>query len=108
MRFGVIAACVTLLAAGCSEVQPQAEQGALMIECALGPGSEFVEACAVEKAELVLVIRHQDGSFRRLDAETFAALDGADAAEVTQSTEMVEVAVSGDRYRWKTGAFAAQ
>jgi hypothetical protein len=105
----ILAALVGVLAlTACTKVQPQAEEGAVAIECALGPGSEFLEACEVERSGEVLVIRNPDGSFRRFDASSFGALDGADMAQVDASEGLIEVTVAQDRYRWPAGTFGSE
>lgn len=58
----------------------------------------------VERAGEVLVIRHPDGSFRRLNAEDLRAADGSDAGQILVAGETVEISVAGDRYRWRAGA----
>jgi hypothetical protein len=79
-----------------------------LIECALAGGGEFVRNCAVEQVrsggELVLVVRHPDGGFRRFDVLTdgkgLAAADGAQTAQVTLREGGIEVTVGDDRYRF--------
>jgi hypothetical protein len=89
----------------CSDVQEQADEGAVTIDCAVGPGAEMGADCMVERAGDTLVIRHPDGGFRRLNVTDLRAADGSDPAEVASNGTMVEVRVAGDRYRWQDGAF---
>ncbi|WP_095010952.1 hypothetical protein [Tsuneonella mangrovi] len=102
---------VALLAA-CNrgDPQPQAEPGAKRIECALGPGSTFSPACLVEKTEgeqgPEFVVRHPDGSFRRLriapDRSGMMAISGAADAvnELVGNPKVLQVTVGDDRYRF--------
>ncbi len=105
----------TLLALpACSqaEVQPQAEEGATAIECAIGPGSQFGPDCLVERASdgdaQLLVVRHPDGGLRRFellpDGAGLAAYDGADEAVQSLDGDILEVTVAGDRYRFPARA----
>ncbi len=87
-------------------MQEQAVAGAIRIDCAVGPGAELGADCMVERACEVLVIRHPDGSFRRLNAADLSAADGSDGAQIVAGGETVEVQVAGDRYRWPRGTFA--
>ena len=107
-----LGALVGLLgAAGCSPDvnQPQAEEGADKIECALGDGSEFGPDCLVERSEIegktVLTVRHPDGGFRRFeqlkDGSGIAEMDGADTATRTLDGDILLVSVGADRYRFK-------
>lgn len=102
---------MTLVASACSqgeEVQAQAEAGADMIECAIGPGSDFGPDCLVERTTdgdaQVLVVRHANGGFRRFeqlpDGAGLAAFDGADPVAQTLDGETLVVEVGGDRYRF--------
>lgn len=76
----------------------------MTIDCAVGPGAEMGADCLVERAGDVLVIRHPDGGFRRLNVIDLRAADGSDPAQVASDGTMVEVRVEGDRYRWQDGA----
>lgn len=97
-----------LVACGQREVQAQAERGAETIECAIGPGSEYGPDCLVERVRegdsRILVVRHPDGGFRRLellpDGGGVTAFDGADRVEQSFQGNMLAVAVGGDRYRF--------
>jgi hypothetical protein len=88
----------------CTDVQEQAVEGAVTIDCAVGPGAEMGADCMVERAGDTLVIRHPDGSFRRLNAADLGAADGSDPGQIVEDGETVEVRIAGDRYRWPTGA----
>ena len=78
----------------------------MRIECAVGPGAEMGADCMVERAGEVLVIRHPDGSFRRLRTADLGTADGSDGGEIVEDGETIEVRVAGDRYRWPHEAFA--
>ena len=88
--------------------QPQAEEGADMIECALGEGSEFGPDCLVERAEVEgerqLIVRHPDGGFRRFaqleDGRGLVELDGADEMERELQGDTLVISVGSDRYRF--------
>lgn len=105
------AAIGALLLAGCSQQQAPAEEEVApdddsAISCAIGTASEFTRNCvidrSVEDGVLFLVIRHEDGSFRRLRVETdgsgVSSADGADQAEITVFDGEIEVSLGGDRY----------
>ena len=100
----LIGASLALLSACTSEpVQEQASEGAPIVECAIGPGSDYDPSCLAEIEGQVLIIRHPDGSFRRFDLETFESADGADDARVERQDGEVSIEVAGDRYRFDTG-----
>jgi hypothetical protein len=106
-----IALSLVFALAGCGgqDGQPQAMEGALRIDCALGEGSNFGPDCLVERVSgeqgREFVIRHPDGKFRRLRiAENRAgmvAIDGADEAlnEHVGQPPVLQVTVGADRYR---------
>jgi hypothetical protein len=96
-----------LLLAACtpaSDAAPEATQE--RIACALGGAAEFSENCelertAVEGAE-VLVVRHPDGGFRRLevskDGQNLLAADGADVTQSARKGDRWEVVLGEHRY----------
>ncbi|MCH2487229.1 MAG: hypothetical protein MK010_05750 [Erythrobacter sp.] len=98
-----------MLLSACSggPVQEQAEAGAIPVECAIGPGSELAPDCLVETDGDKLVIRHPDGSFRRLvrSEDRLVTADGAGEPVMSNNGESVEFTVDGDRYRWQAGKF---
>ena len=110
MRWWPGLALLALVACSQGEAQPQANDGALRIECAQGEGSTFGPDCLVEKVVgeegPEFVVRHQNGAFRRFriaqDRHGMIAVDGADEAVSTVSGEppVMEVAVGPDRYRF--------
>lgn len=75
------------------------------MDCAVAPGSELASDCLVELDGDTLVIRHPDGSFRRLvrDGDGFASADGAAEPIVVDAGDGVEFTVDGARYRWQKG-----
>lgn len=103
---------LALLVAACHRggEQPQAEPGARRIDCALGEGSRFGPDCLVEKVAgeqgPEFVVRHPDGSFRRLriapDRSGMIAISGADEAvnELVGDPKVLQVTVGADRYRF--------
>ena len=80
------------------------------IWCAAGGSSEFKQDCTVERSSengrAVVVIRHDDGKFRRLlaseDGQTLLAADGADQSQSARKAapegERWEVILGDDRY----------
>lgn len=111
-RFCALPALLTGLGiAACSPAvdQPQAEEGADRIACALGEGSEFGMDCLVERSSLdgktLLTVRHPDGGFRRFeqlaDGTGIEELDGADVATRSLDGDVLLVSVGEDRYRFK-------
>ncbi len=88
--------------------QPQAEEGAQMVECALGVGSQFGPDCLVEREDVggqkQLIVRHPDGGFRRFaqldDGRGLIELDGADQMTRMLDGDVLEISVGADRYRF--------
>ncbi len=79
-----------------------------MIECAVSGSQSFTRTCTVERefanGELVLLIRHADGGFRRFrvltDGRGVVAADGAEPALMQAlGPKSIEVQVGADRYR---------
>jgi hypothetical protein len=76
------------------------------IACAVGGAVEFTEDCVLERTSVegaqMLVIRHPDGGFRRLEVSKDGQnLNAADGAEVTQSAlkqDRWEVILGDNRY----------
>ncbi len=96
----ILAAC-TLREEGEAPVDPDR-----MLSCAVDGASSFARRCsyALEEdgAGKFLVIRHEDGGFRRLrieiDGSGVSAADGADLARITLFDNEIEVEVGADRY----------
>jgi len=108
MRFFALSLVLTGLSACGGAAQPLANADAEELVCAIGPGSEFRPDCRAERVafegEEQIVVRHPDGSFRRLailpDGAGVEAADGADVAVQEFSEGTLEVTVAGDRYRF--------
>lgn len=101
-----LAAAVAFAALGGCSALGGAEESGEAISCALGGAQEFSTDCrlervAVEGAE-VLVVRHSDGSFRRLevsaDAQSLNAADGAALSQSARKGETWEVILDENRY----------
>ena len=75
------------------------------VDCALDGAADFAPLCGVEREIVpggtILVIRHPDGGFRRLEIEgdLVRTADGAETVTVIPSADATEVAVGNDRYR---------
>ncbi len=74
------------------------------IECAISGATDFTRACAVERSEgTMLVLRHADGGFRRIDLSadgTITATDGSDEPEgKVMPDSRYELTIGSDRYR---------
>ena len=78
------------------------------IECAAPGSTEFAPVCTIERAEspdgAVLILRHPDGGFHRLqmtrDGRGVIAADGAEPAKVTLlAADRIQVELGGARYR---------
>ncbi len=104
MRF---AALLILTLSACSpggEDAPEAPQE--RIACAVGGAAEFTEDCALERSTLegaqVLIVRHPDGGFRRLevsqDGQTLLAADGAEVTQSARKGDRWEVILGEHRY----------
>jgi hypothetical protein len=95
---------VTLAACGPESGAPNGEA----IDCAIGPGSEYSEACTLEIARSdtgseMLVIHQPGGGFRRFEREGAGLLPLAGAEPLIVLSEpangIIEIAVAQDRYR---------
>ncbi len=89
--------------AGCASNTPQAAgEPADRIDCALGT-ADFARTCAIERQPAVLILRHPDGGFRRLDVAPDRTLTAADGAGEVVGKPLpdgrLEIALGGDRYR---------
>lgn len=93
------------LLAACSQSAPDADDGE-PIYCALGGASAFTDTCRLERTTIdarpLLVVRHPDGGFRRLqvspDGQHLDAVDGADTAQSALKEGRYEVILGGDKY----------
>lgn len=97
-----------MLLAACSEAfAPSAEQPKdEPVFCALGGSLEFKDQCRAERTTVegaqVIVVRHPDGAFRRLevskDGQNLLAADGADQSQSALKDDRFEVILGPDRY----------
>ncbi len=100
-------ACGFLLLAACTggeggEPLPEGEP----VFCALAGSQQFVDQCRVERSTVdgakVIVVRHPDGGFRRLevsqDGQNLLAADGADQSQSALKGDRYEVILGDDRY----------
>jgi myo-inositol-hexaphosphate 3-phosphohydrolase len=94
--------------AACSASSPEPQEFAEedRIDCALDGQLEFARECAVERSradgDLILVVHHPGGGFRRFqivdDGRGVIAADGADDAQVTVVPAGIRVVVADDSY----------
>ena len=113
MFLRIFSAALTLIAAGCAS-EPVTENvtekvaAGNRIECAIGEGAELVGRCTLERSDSnVLVLRHEDGGFRKLTLGADGTIDTADGADGLALTPMsdgrTEVVIGTDRYRLPAG-----
>ena len=84
------------------------------VPCALRGATRYAQECLVESnsenGTTILIIRHPDGGFRRLEevdgGKSFRAADGADTAVVTVDKDKLAVAVEEDHYLFPLPASA--
>lgn len=109
MQISNAVAC-TLMVVACSggETQPQADDGAKRIACAIGEGSDFSDNCLVERDKnedgKFLTVRHPDGGFQRFeqvaDGRGLVSADGMEDAALQLVDGMLQVDVGQNRYRF--------
>lgn len=109
---GIVAgAALALLLGACSADKAPAggaAEGGEKIACALGADAKFEPVCGLERAdrgdERLYVVHHPDGGFRSFtvlaNGAGLAAADGAEQATQAIVGDLLEVTVSGDRYRF--------
>lgn len=96
-----LVALAALAACGAESAAPEGET----IACAIGTGTDFAEACTLERraGSAEIVIHHPDGGFRRLNYDpatgTIAPLDGAEQLVLEQGEGVLQFAIGADRYR---------
>lgn len=74
--------------------------------CALAGSQQFTDQCRVERSTVdaakIIVVRHPDGGFRRLevsaDGQNLLAADGADQSQSALKGDRYEVILGDDRY----------
>ena len=109
-RFLLPAIAGAALLSGCSETQPVADEGAPTVRCALDGAADWSDDCRLETRRVgganVLVIRHPDGSFRRLvEGETeLRPADGMETATSERHDGRVIVTIGDDRYDLQDGS----
>ena len=94
-----------LLLANCSGPAPE-ELAGEVIACGLGGATQLAQQCRLERAVVegvqTFVVRHPDGSFRRLvvsnDGQNLDAADGADASQSALKGDRFEVILGDSRY----------
>ncbi|MFM5923308.1 MAG: hypothetical protein ACKOPG_03870 [Novosphingobium sp.] len=95
--------CLSACSQGGAE---QAEAKGEPVFCALGGSQDFKDQCRIERAVVdgaqVIVVRHPDGAFRRLevskDGKNLLAADGADQSQSALKGDRYEVILGPDRY----------
>lgn len=113
MSLRIFSAALILLLAGCARETAadnarESVAAADRIECAIGEDAAFANSCALERAEgNVMVLRHEDGGFRKLTLDADGTIDTADGADGIALTPMpdgrTEVAIGPDKYRLPAG-----
>ena len=106
----ISSATLVLLLAACSPQATATADEDNRVDCALAGAATFARVCVAEwgprwnGGSNEVVVRHPDGSFRRLiaydDGRGFVAADGADKAEVSTQDQATVVAIDNDRYRF--------
>jgi hypothetical protein len=105
LRIFSLGLCATLTACGAApddKVATVAPDD--RIECATGGAVDFSKNCAIEKSGgTLIVLRHSDGGFRRVDIAddgTITAADGSDAPAGKMLPDgRFELTLGNDHYR---------
>ncbi|MBS0480699.1 MAG: hypothetical protein JSR96_00820 [Proteobacteria bacterium] len=95
-----------LALAGCSQSQADPQDDGEPVYCSFAGQNDFKPDCRLERTVIdgaqVLVVRHPDGAFRRLqiskDGGHLEAADGADHSQSALKGDRYEVIIGGDRY----------
>lgn len=107
MRTSSATLALLLTACGASESPVASAEPQDRIECAIGGAASFTNACAIERGQATLVLRHVDGGFRRLDVADDRTLTVADGSETVVGTPLadgrLQIAIGIDRYRLPAG-----
>jgi hypothetical protein len=74
------------------------------IECAIAGATDFTKVCAVERGDgNVLVLRHSNGGFRRIDLANDGTISAADGSDEPGGKALpdgrFELSLGTDRYR---------
>ncbi len=109
------AAIVALSLAACSVAETPEPEGDT-VECAIGEGASFANACTLEWIDederQEFLIHHPEGGFRRFsvneDASGVTAVDGAETATMLEAAPQGQwqFSVSGDQYRMPVPALS--
>jgi hypothetical protein len=107
MFLRIFSLCFALAMAACSPAPEDKVATAApddRLECALARATEFARDCAVERGEgTMLVLRHADGGFRRIELAadgTISAADGSDEPDGKMLPDgRFELTLGNDRYR---------
>lgn len=102
--FGLVP--VALLAACSQDIAPPAEVHDEPVFCALAGSQKFTDQCRAERTTVdgaqVIVVRHPDGAFRRLEVskngQNLLAADGADQSQSALKGDRFEVILGPDKY----------
>lgn len=78
------------------------------IECAIGDGGAMANSCMLERVDgNLLVLRHEDGGFRKLTLDADGTIDTADGADGLELTPLpdgrTDIVIGTDRYRLPAG-----
>ncbi len=100
MRIPVL--CLALI--GCAQADTAAPGE--LVQCALGGSQLFKSECRIERAAVdgdqVIVVRHPDGAFHRLqvsdDGQKLVSADGFEQAQSALKGDRFEVILGQDRY----------
>lgn len=109
LKAGFIAG-ITMVAACSSEAPPAPEPEGQLIQCAIGPGTDFEPVCTGEQITSeegdAFIIHHPDGSFRRFemlpDGKGVALADGANELSQEIDGDELLITLEGERYRLPT------
>lgn len=107
MSLRISSACFFLVAAGCGAKPDDKVANAApddRIECAVHGATTFTKNCAVERGEgTLLVLRHENGGFRRINLTSDGAISPADGSDAAAGKLLpdgrFELVIGGDRYR---------
>ena len=105
MRRGAALLAVLALAA-CGQGDGAEPPAGEAILCSLGGAKDFKPHCQLERSVIegaqVLIVRHPDGAFRRMqvspDGQNLLAADGADETQSALKGDRYEVILGPDRY----------
>jgi len=105
LRIFSLTLCVVLAACGTSPDDRVASAAPDdRIECATSGAADFSKACAIEKTDgTLIVLRHADGGFRRIDIAADGTISAADGSDEPSGKVLpdgrFELSLGSDRYR---------